>query len=329
MQIKSIYGDYKVEFRNIQIDILNPNNQSFMIVDSKIKELYSIPDNKRILVIKPVEQMKEYESIKRHVEYLINMGIRRNDVLIGIGGGIIQDITGFISSILYRGIEWYYYPTTLLSQADSCIGGKTSINLDNYKNLIGTFYPPKKIIMDTKFLKTLSSEELDSGYGEIIKYHLLDNNYHFYNKLDAEIKYCLKVKQKYIEEDELDQNIRKHLNYGHTFGHAIETNSNYTIPHGIAILMGIDISNFISFKSGYIDEYRYLRMTRFYERYKVKISNLSKNLDLSNLMIALQRDKKNISDQLSIIIPFKERDFKLEEVPYDCIKSLIKEYIKS
>lgn len=323
MQIKSKFGNYEVVFNNFSSELEKDLKENcFYLIDKNLwhKDFWLIP-RKKLILIDASEQSKTYQQIGRYISKLINKGIKRSDKLIIIGGGTIQDIGGFIASILFRGIKWNYYPTTLLSQADSCIGSKTSINIDGFKNQIGTFHPPNKIVIDTEFLKTLPKEEIESGYGEIIKYHLLNNDFSFYQNIDYEIRYCLGVKRKYIEKDEFDKDKRKILNYGHTFGHALESSSNYKLSHGLAILTGISIANFIALKCGYIDLKRYNKLNSLIETRETKI-----DVNMDDFIYYLKKDKKNISDKLSIIIPYGIKGFKLEEVSYKCIVDLLKEY---
>ena len=212
------------------------------------------------------ENQKSYEGLIPIIDKLVNHGFRKNHRIVGIGGGITQDITAFTSSILFRGVDWIFFPTTLLAQGDSCIGSKTSINYKKYKNQIGGFYPPEKIYIDLKFLDTLEHKDFQSGVGEMCHYFIVSskkdfnfykNSYNLLNKsssaLEEIIARSLKIKKSYIEIDEFDQKERQVFNYGHTFGHAIETLTNYEIPHGIAVSFGMDIANFISIKMGFLD----------------------------------------------------------------------------
>ncbi|MGV2387507.1 MAG UNVERIFIED_CONTAM: hypothetical protein LVR29_01675 [Microcystis novacekii LVE1205-3] len=165
----------------------------------------------------------------------MELGFRKDCTLLVIGGGVIQDIGCFIASVLFRGIKWILIPTTLLAQCDSCIGSKSSINIQNFKNQIGTFYPPHEIILVFSVLKTLPSDEIRSGLGEIIKLNLLVGQSEVkqmkinLQKLSSDfleiqnlILDALNIKRRYIERDEFDKGVRNILNYGHTFGHAYE-----------------------------------------------------------------------------------------------------------
>ena len=259
------------------------------------------------------ENQKSYEGLIPIIDKLVNHGFRKNHRIVGIGGGITQDITAFTSSILFRGVDWIFFPTTLLAQGDSCIGSKTSINYKKYKNQIGGFYPPEKIYIDLKFLDTLEHKDFQSGVGEMCHYFIVSskkdfnfykNSYNLLNKsssaLEEIIARSLKIKKSYIEIDEFDQKERQVFNYGHTFGHAIETLTNYEIPHGIAVSFGMDIANFISIKMGFLDnktrtEIREL-LVKIWKGYSLK------NIDIKKYTDALAKDKKNIGSELRLIL---------------------------
>ena len=214
---------------------------------------------------------------------------------------------------MYRGVEWIFYPTTLLAQGDSCIGSKTSINFGEYKNQIGGFYPPNNIFIDTTFLNTLPESEIKSGFGEMCHYFIVSSEEDFlffkesYKKLKSDKKILnliiarsLEIKKRYAELDEFDKNERQVFNYGHSFGHAIESLTNYKIPHGIAVAYGMDMSNFISVKLGYIDisiknEIRDL-LSQIWDGYKIS------HLSVEKMMNALSKDKKNIGNKLGLIL---------------------------
>jgi len=320
MIIKSKIRDYQVDFVD---DFTLPLRQhidenAFIIVDEKIEKLYkkqldSLVPQERLCIVSATETNKTLSYCQVIIQKLLQNKIRKNSSLIAIGGGVIQDITAFISTVLFRGIDWIFFPTTLLAQADSCIGSKSSINLEGYKNLLGTFYPPLHIYIDLNFISTLPREAIKSGIGEIFHYYLLANESPMhglrdeYEKLFKSpqlvkkyIQASLKIKQKTIEIDEFDKKERNIFNYGHTFGHAIEAVTNYAINHGQAVTMGMDIANYVSLRLGYINEAVFKSMHDI----------LSKNLPVFNLESdkldeycqALSKDKKNIGNTLGCIL---------------------------
>ena len=273
------------------------------------------------------EQTKDFNNISTIINSIIGKFNKKNK-LIAIGGGITQDVVGFISSILFRGVEWIFYPTTLLAQGDSCIGGKTSINFNTYKNQLGNFYPPYKVIVCNEFLDTLTKIDIKSGLGEMLHFFLVSSkaDYDFFIKNQHDFKKlttrCLDIKRSYIEIDEFDKNERLILNYGHTFGHAIEAVTNNEIAHGIAVSVGMDVANFISYKKGYItyELFKRIQKTLSSIYYDVKLPNIEQ------LIIALKKDKKNISNKLNCVLTKGPGNMFLEEVEYSEIESYLTEY---
>jgi len=319
-KVKSIIHDYKVKFIEDSSSVLDNEikDGDVIIMDQKLKDLYpmltaAIPDNNVLIDIDAHEKQKSYEALIPIINKLIESGFRKNHRLVGIGGGITQDITAFTASIMYRGVNWIFFPTTLLAQGDSCIGSKTSINFGEYKNQVGGFYPPNRIYIDLNFLDTLSPADLQSGLGEMSHYFVVSSEDDFKkykqnytsalsNKtvLANMISKSLEIKKSYIEIDEFDQNERQVFNYGHSFGHAIESLTNYTIPHGIAVSFGMDMANYISVKMELLkpeirNEIREL-LEKIWEGYNIK------NIDIEKFCNALAKDKKNVGKELRLIL---------------------------
>jgi 3-dehydroquinate synthase len=319
-KVKSNIHDYEVQFINNFGQILGSElcEGDFLIIDNNIRNLYSDDlapslENCSSIGINANEQQKSYEGIMPIMQTLINEGFRKNHRLIAIGGGITQDITAFIASIMYRGVKWLFFPTTLLAQGDSCIGSKTSINFGEYKNQVGGFYPPNKIYIYPEFLASLSDNELSSGMGEMLHYFVVssEEDFRMYESnfkeafLDKSIlaniiAKSLSIKKGYIEKDEYDQNIRQVFNYGHSFGHAIESLTKYRIPHGIAVSFGMDMANYVSVKMGLIDD---VIRDEIREITKVIWSGYSlRGIDVQLFIKALSKDKKNVGTQLGLIL---------------------------
>ena len=319
-KVKSSVHDYDVKFVNDAPNILKNEIQDgdVIIIDNKVRKLYpdllkGLDSNTIVIGIDAREDKKSYKGLIPIIQDLINNGFRKNHRLIGIGGGIIQDITAFTASIMYRGVKWIFFPTTLLAQGDSCIGSKTSINFGEYKNQIGGFYPPNKIFINLEFLNTLSEADLQSGLGEMSHYFIVAGEKDFKEyKMDYEdaltdnnilakmISNSLKIKKSYIEIDEFDQHKRQVFNYGHSFGHAIESLTDYAVPHGIAVSFGMDMANFISVKRKFLKnsvrlEIRDL-LQRIWSGYDIS------NLRLDKFAMALSKDKKNIGKELRLIL---------------------------
>ena len=320
--VKSNIHDYEVNFiDNVKKTLETELKEGdFIIIDNKVKSLY--PDwfkdvlvNYNYIGIDAAESQKSYQEVEPVINSLIERGFRKNHRLIAIGGGITQDVTAFIASILYRGVQWYFFPTTLLAQGDSCIGSKTSINFGKFKNQVGGFYPPNKIYVDPKFLNTLPFKELQSGLGEMAHYFVVAGKEDFdrykrdyeqalvdKNVLRGVIARSLEIKKSYIEIDEYDKNERQVFNYGHSFGHAIESLTSYGIPHGIAISVGMDMSNFVSMKKGYITSEVRQNSRELFEKIWDGYANQVKRLDIDTYLVALSKDKKNKGPLLGLIL---------------------------
>jgi 3-dehydroquinate synthase len=233
------------------------------IVDESLITHYPWLANPKNITVCALEKFKTINSASMIIEKMRSLGARRDSKVVAIGGGIIQDLATFAASSYMRGIDWNYYPTTLLGMVDSCVGGKSSLNVGKFKNIAGNFYPPQKIIIDPVFCKTLGKAQIIEGLFESLKIcfagtddqidqfsriSLKDTLQADENSLTDLIQLSLKTKKHFIEVDEFDQGIRLNLNFGHTFGHAIESASKYAISHGIAVglgmLMAIHVSEF-------------------------------------------------------------------------------------
>lgn len=318
--VKSKVHDYTVQFIQSTKESLLQELKAgdFIIIDRKIKECYAdemtdiLAQNQHV-IIDASEKQKSYKELIPIIHHLIENGFRKNHRLVGIGGGITQDVTAFISSILYRGVEWLFYPTTLLAQGDSCIGSKTSINFGEYKNQIGGFYPPNKIFINPGFLDTLTIKEMQSGLGEMCHYFIVAGEEDFErfkreypfvlkdkNILSGIIARSLEIKKGYAELDEFDKKERQVFNYGHSFGHAIESLTNYAVPHGIAVSFGMDMANFVSVKLGLIPDSVRRNIRELLE--KIWAGYDIKHLSVEKLKVALSKDKKNIGIKLGLIL---------------------------
>ena len=321
ININSHKGEYIVSFISGNINNLNSeiNDNNFYIVDKNIAHIYgdklsNILNSDRVLLIEATEENKSLDKFPAYVDSLVEAKVRRGQNLVAIGGGIIQDITCFLATTMMRGLPWIFYPTTLLAQSDSCIGSKSSIKSGEVENILGTFTAPNKVIIDTKFLKSLKEKDILSGIGEMLKVHAINSPKSFdlisknYEQVKGDsmvmekfIYQSLLMKKKLIEIDEFDVGPRNVMNYGHSFGHAIESASNYAIPHGIAVTMGMDIANYVAVKLG-------VSKTRHFERMHSVLDKNCKSyrqvsIDINSLIKALAKDKKNSPTQLRLILP--------------------------
>jgi len=318
--VLSAVHHYNVHFVDDFSDSLKQITQSgdLLLVDAKVfgayeGRLHPALFNNPHVVIEPSEEKKSYQELGPILERFISGGFRKNNKIIAMGGGITQDIATFIAANLYRGVEWVFFPTTLLAQADSCIGGKASLNFGPYKNLLGNFYPPNEIFIDLAFLSTLPRREIISGMGEMTHFYFVAGEEDFermrkeYVKalenrdvLEGLIHRSLMIKKATIEIDEFDRKERQIFNYGHSFGHAIESVTGYRVPHGIAVSHGMDIANFISVEMGLIDETLRQRMR---EVLKLSWGEVPLGeMDVEAFIGALRKDKKNVGAEVRVIL---------------------------
>lgn len=320
LRVRSSLGDYRVLFstdlpRDLT-EMLEPGD--VVIADGVVMRghgdrLEDALRGLRVLEIEATEAQKSYRAVAPVIDELVRSGFRRGNRLIALGGGITQDVTAFIASILFRGVDWLFVPTTLLAQADSCIGSKTSINFAEFKNQLGGFYPPRAILIDPAFLETLPRGEILSGLGEMAHYFPIDGAEAFdryarrlpraledgSTMMDL-IQESLEIKRGFVEIDEFDRNERQVFNYGHSFGHALESVTEYAVPHGIAVSYGIDLANLVSVRFGFLDPG--VRATIRKALQLIWREAPMPPVDLAGFEAALRRDKKNRGDELGLIL---------------------------
>lgn len=344
LRIRSLRASYEVEFTNAEQSLRTEPESSFFIVDDALTRLQKarlagLAGHDRVACVAADETVKTAEQALVIIERIVASGFRRNERLVAIGGGVVQDVTGFVASVLYRGVEWTFYPTTLLAQADSCIGGKTSLNFGGSKNLLGTFHPPNRITIDKGFLDTLPSRELRSGIGEMLHYFLFEGFERAealatgYNELlmnpsqlEPFVRASLEIKKRVIEVDEFDRDIRNLFNYGHTFGHALEAASEYAVSHGEAVTWGMDLANELSWGLGLLDLATLERM-RATLRPNLPAYTLPDE-QLPAYFSALSRDKKNVGTALGCILTRGPGRMEKVQVPIDDrLRSAITGYI--
>jgi len=237
-----------------------------------------------------------------------------------VGGGITGDISGFASSLFKRGIKFINIPTTLLSQVDSSIGGKTGVNTQYGKNLIGSFYQPNLVITDIQFLKTLPKREMICGYGEILKHSLISNK-NFFNFLNNNSKKIFdlsspfiekaiyescKIKKNIVEKDEKEERVRKTLNFGHTFAHAYEASLGYSkkLNHGEAVILGMKTALNFSLKNKFLKKYEHNSILNHIYKYNLpyNLNKFFKVKDLNKILFFMLKDKKNNSNKISLVL---------------------------
>ena len=282
-----------------------------------IKELKDKINNKNITIftLNKGEKSKSFSSYKKILNKLLELKFDRSDIIIALGGGVVGDIAGFSAATYLRGIRYIQIPTTLLAQVDSSVGGKTAINVIQGKNLVGAFYNPSLVLISTSFLGTLSEDEYKSGLGEVVKYALIGNkklrniieknSKDIINRnesiLKTIIEESIKTKSNIVTKDEKESGIRAILNFGHTFGHAIEAYNNYkNITHGAAITLGMVIASKLSFFEGHIDNYQLDNVVNLID--SLELSTDHSGYSYSKLKKYIASDKKIKNGKLNLIL---------------------------
>jgi len=323
LKIRSGQGDYCVAFVRSMDALLSRMlavPKAVVVVDRQVARIYAkkfgrLLRNRPVYLAAATEEEKTPSGVTRFWEFLQRANATKGTQVVVIGGGIIQDIAQFACHNYYRGISWHFAPTTLLAQADSCIGGKCGINLGSYKNQLGVFHSPAQIWICPEFLDTLADEDLCSGYGEILKLHLTRGSSSLFHRLVSVveaagwrnrqigilIRQSLQVKRGVIEEDEYEKDLRRILNYGHTFGHALEAITRHAIPHGVAVAWGIDLVNFLAWQWGRISRQHFLIVHEFICRHFAW--KIRQKVTARELVEATLRDKKVQNGKLNLILP--------------------------
>ena len=312
-------------------DILKKNSINcknyLLVIDKKISKKMILKITKSFkkknifkYFFKASEKNKNQTNVNNILNILLDKNFTRDDCLISVGGGITGDVGGFAASIFKRGITFINIPTTLLSQVDSSVGGKTGINTKYGKNLVGSFYQPKIVISDSEFLKTLPKREIICGYGEILKHSLIMSK-KFYEYLNRNVSNILelkspfiekaifescKIKKHIVEKDEKEKNVRKILNFGHTFAHAYEAALGYSkkLNHGEAVILGINSALKFSLNQKFINKSEYASVVKHIKKFKTlsEIKNYFSNKSLKRILFFMTKDKKNKTNKINLIL---------------------------
>lgn len=274
------------------------------------------------------EESKSIEVWSRIQSFLAENHISRKDIIVALGGGVVGDMAGFVASTYLRGISFVQIPTTLLAMVDSSVGGKTAVDLPQGKNLVGTFWQPSLVIIDTNALLTLTEDQFADGAAEVIKYGAIFNK-DFFNglengidieKIDYVVEECVKMKRDIVHDDEFDRGNRQLLNFGHTIGHAIEMFSNFSISHGKAVAMGMALVSKSSWALGLSTEncYPIIEKTLLNNNLPVECPYSSEEL-----MEAATRDKKISGSSITLVIPRKIGECYLHKIPLSTLFSFM------
>lgn len=321
MSIASATGTYTV--CSVQADplsLLRASDDHVFVIDARVWRLHRTAALARVpkarILVSATEELKTLIGVADLLKQLLAKTVTRRTRIVVIGGGTLQDAAGFAASIVHRGLAWTYVPTTLLAQADSCIGGKTSINHISAKNVLGSFHPPANIIVWPDFVRTLRDDDVLSGIGEISKLHLLGGRMARDSWAGARIRAIrrdpstvaslawasLRIKKRFIEADEFDRGVRQYLNYGHCFGHAIESATSFAVPHGQAVTLGMELANELAVQRRMMSTATRQLIVRKYLRDTRGASFRVDQKTVTKIVEAMGKDKKRTGTGLAVIV---------------------------
>ncbi|MBR1877286.1 MAG: 3-dehydroquinate synthase [Lachnospiraceae bacterium] len=295
--------------------IVTDSNVSDLYASEVERELKSIALTVTVFVFEAGEENKNLDTVRKLYTHLIENRFDRKDVLIALGGGVVGDLTGFAAATFLRGIDFIQLPTTLLSCTDSSIGGKTGVDLDSYKNMVGAFYMPRLVYMNLSALESLSARQFASGMAEVIKHGLIrDESYYEYivnnfneindrevDVLKKVIKRSLEIKRDVVEKDPTEQGERALLNFGHTIGHAIEKYSDFKLTHGECVALGSIAACYISYKRQQLSTEEFYEIRDMYLPFFLPIS-LNDDADADEILKLTKSDKKMQGNRLKFIL---------------------------
>lgn len=325
---KSYYIDFKYNFLDLADSLMSINapKKLLIVTDSNVRKLYGdevceilekAGYDVQVTAFDAGEQSKHMNTILSICEACVRHNMDRKSMIIALGGGVVGDMAGFAASIYMRGIDFVQIPTTLLSQSDSSVGGKTGIDFMQGKNILGAFHQPKLVYINVATLKTLPEREFVSGMGEVIKHAIisdedffeyLGDNIERIKELDNELlmkmsyKNCF-IKADVVSQDEFEHGVRADLNFGHTFGHAIESYYEFKMTHGECVGAGMLAASFVSYKRGYIGEAELMRIKRILMLYGFCVQLLIN--DTNKVLELMQKDKKKKEGKLKFVLPKK------------------------
>ena len=325
-----------------------PLSKIIIISDDKVFSLYGNKLKESILsnglsvesiIVEQGEKSKSLDTMKYVFDKLIEYETSRTDVIAALGGGVVGDLAGFVSSCYLRGIKYIQIPTSLLAQIDSSIGGKTAVNLEQGKNLVGAFYHPSMVIIDADVLETLDDENFACGMAEVIKYGLIMDKDLFnvlkkYNSrgkiqpvLSKVIEKCCEDKLKIVQQDEKDTGLRLILNYGHTLGHALEKCNEIHISHGHAVAVGMAVFAQAGEKTGHTAKGTYYEISELLKSFSLPYS--MPDVDIKKALEYAKRDKKTFNSKLKIVLLRKTGECFVHSIDYNELDKYIDDGMKS
>ncbi len=332
VNIKGLELNYPIYITNTDISKLKDNilnhiqgSNYIVVISKKVYQLYLKEldfQKDKLFILNDGEKEKNEKNYFKILDFALKKQLKRNDAIIAIGGGVVGDLAGFVASTYMRGIKFVQIPTTLLAAVDSSVGGKTAINTKYGKNLVGSFYQPNTVFINANFLKTLDEKQFKSGLGEIIKYGFIEKNCQPYNEphlinflnehyekilsrdiltLKDLIKRCIELKIAVVQKDERESGLRKILNYGHTYGHVIETLTNYTkYTHGTCVIEGIRFALNIALQLNITNkEYKFLCEDLINKFGYTPVQRF----DINKILKIITTDKKATNEYIKFILP--------------------------
>ena len=301
-------------FQDRKIAIITDSNVEELYAEEILKLLGTISDKAFVYVIPAGEENKNLDEIRGIYEFLLERRFDRHDLLIALGGGVVGDMCGFAAATYLRGISFIQVPTTLLSQTDSSIGGKTGVDLGGIKNMVGAFYMPKLVYINTSTLGSLDERQYFSGFAEVMKHGLIkDQNYYTWlienmyeicdkdpEVLNEMIRRSLEIKKAVVEKDPTEQGDRALLNFGHTIGHAIEKHMDFKMLHGECVALGCVAAAFISWKRNLLSMEEFYEIRDMFVPFNLPIS--IEGIDKEEIIKLTKSDKKADGDKIRFIL---------------------------
>lgn len=332
--VKTSTGEYNIYLERGSLkkagEYLNLNRRTFIVTDSGVPADYAktVAEQSKspvIVTVKEGEPSKCFDTYKYLLSEMVKNGFTRSDCIVAVGGGVVGDMAGFAAASYMRGIDFYNIPTTVLSQVDSSVGGKVAIDFEGYKNLVGAFYPPKAVIIDSDTLTTLPDRQISNGLAESVKMSLTSDKELFRifeeedikSNIDTVIERSLKIKRDVVEKDEKEGGLRKILNFGHTLAHAIESeNDMQNLYHGECVALGM-----IPMCSAAVRE----RLIPVLKKLNLPTST---DFDTDSLISAMRHDKKLMGDLITVIFVPEVGKYEMREMPFDTFAKENKESFK-